>query len=252
MSEDYFKKLELTLNNFETPINMWWRDDDVRAKCIPFYKYKEQIEYRRYKQKLQTILELLNKYQIPPIFAVIPENYLEKGQSLTELLKANKAFVMLHGLKHVRNMLVGLPPSEFPDYRQEDYLKIMEFYKSFKQIFGEQLLNAFCPPYNNINEVLAEKLNEAGLIISSSNESQEISSIYNVDYDFCDWTIHKPKAKEKIVNELCALLKSGRKSIGINSHHLRLSAEDGDFAFFDRIFSIISKSEKVHWINPFV
>ena len=127
----------------------------------------------------------------------------------------------------------------------------MDFYNHFKQIFGDQLLEVFCPPYNNINNDLEKKLNESGLVISSANTPQTPACIYNVDYDFCDWSIHKLKPKEQIINELCARVESGAQTIGINSHHLRLSFEDGDFSFFDKLFSIINESQKIRWINPF-
>jgi len=89
-------------------------------------------------------------------------------------------------------------------------------------------------------------------LISSANNTQKTPSIYNVDYDFCDWSVYRLKQKEKIVNELCTLLQSGQKTIGINSHHCRFSLKDGDYAFFDKIFSIMDESKKVHWINPFI
>ena len=252
MFEESFEKLERTLSSLSTPIDIWWRDDDVRAKHVPFYKYKDIIEYARYKRKLKCIVNLLNKHHIPAIFAVIPQNYLEYGSFFTRFFKTKGVFVMLHGLKHVRNMPSGTPASEFPTYKEHDYVEIMQFYTCFQQLFGNQLLNAFCPPYNNINEQLEEKLKEAGLVISSANTPINPPSSYNVDYDFCDWSVYKLKPKEQIIDELCALLTSGKKVIGINSHHSRFSLEDGDFTFFDKVFAITNKSDKIHWINPFI
>lgn len=247
--EDYFKKLEQTLNNLKNPVNLWWRDDDVRAKYIPFYHVKEKIDYIKYKKTLTSIIKLLNKHHIPPIFAVIPENYLENGSFFTALLKKHNVFVMLHGLTHLKKATNTPIKSEFPEYRKEDYIAIMHFYDKFKQLFGDHLLNVFCPPYNHINPTLEKKLNETGLVISSANDSQNTHSIYNVDYDFCDWSKYKVKPKETIINELCTLLESGHTTIGINSHHVRL--EDEDFIFFDKLFAIMEKSGKIHWINPF-
>ena len=243
-------EFENFLNNRDGKIAFWWRDDDIRAKK---FKLNKIFSYHKYKNKVKTLVKLFDKYQIPAVFAIVPQNYMEQGEWFTKLFQKYQTKVILHGLVHRNFAPLGEEQNEFPNPQNADadFAKILAYYQKFQKKFGPLLLPVFCPPYNNINSALEEKLLHAGLAVSKSNFYADKPLEQHVDYDFCDWSVAKVKPHGVVLQELEDLIKSGRKIIGINGHHACLSHKRNDFAFFDDLFAVLQKSGKISWFNPF-
>ena len=246
---DMWQEFENRLNETDRKICLWWRDDDIRAKKFKLFKLSSDLKYKR---KIKALVRLFNQYQIPAVFAIIPNNYVLYGQWFTKFLKKNHMRVILHGLLHQNFAKEGLPKSEFPDENtaERDCAEIMSYYKQFQPLFGELLLPFFCPPYNNINARLEEAVEACGLGISKANFNQSLPQECHVDYDFCDWSICKVKNHAVILTELADLIASGKNVIGINGHHACLHFTRGDFDFFDKLFSVLARHQNIHWICP--
>lgn len=192
-------------------------------------------------------------YNIPATFAVIPKNYRQRGQWFTDLARKYDLQIILHGLLHENFNNLNNCKSEFPNISnyELDVITIKNNFYELQNLLKDQLLPVFCPPYNSINENLEKKLIENNIVISKSNCNSQNKSIYNVDYDFCDWSINKVKSHEQIIIELIELINSDLKVIGINSHHNCFSSRRDDYIFFENLFKIFEESKKIKWFSPF-
>ena len=249
MADKMWAEFEQELRALDKKIYLWWRDDDIRAKKFSLLKWRSDLKY---KKKVKTLVKLFSKYQIPAVFAIVPENYALYGQWFTKLFQKYQLKVILHGLVHQNFAPSGSAKSEFPNEEKadEDCAAIMAHYAQFQSIFGKFLLPCFCPPYNNLNPKLEEKLAHSKLIVSKANFNLNEPQDCNVDYDFCDWSICKVKPHAQILQELLALMKSDKQVIGINGHHACLHFSRGDFKFFDKLFSILAQNSNVQWFLP--
>lgn len=248
MNNATWLEFEECLNNAGN-IEFWWRDDDVRAKKTNLF----DLGYWKYTYRLEKIMSLLKKYNIPSIFGVVPHNFYEYGNKLIKLLKKYNVFISVHGIKHINNSKnSNMPLSEFPDGCDiEENLKIiLENQKKFKAIFEDKLLPVFIPPYNHMCAELKNSLLEAGFTaVSTSNSFHSEHCKYNVDFDFINWQELRLKDDDLILKEIINLINSGIKVIGINSHHPRIKGKG--FKFFNKFFKTTKKFNNVKWIIPF-
>ncbi|MDR1169066.1 MAG: hypothetical protein LBK53_09310 [Heliobacteriaceae bacterium] len=228
-------------------IAFWWRDDDVSAREPKFI----DLPYLKYKYRLGKMLSLLSKYNIPSVFAVIPKDFSRWGTTLAGILKKYNVYIALHGINHVNNSADNTV-TEFPDdCNVEAAVKIiLEHQKDFSDIFGNNLLPVFVPPFNNICEQLESELLKRGFTaVSKSNMGLVKHDAHNIDIDFVNWRTRALKDEEAILKEIITLIRRGVKVIGLNAHHSRV--RQYGFKFFNKLFATVEKFNNVEWIMPF-
>lgn len=226
-------------------ICIWWRDDDVAYEGW-WHPINRLTIYRR----LQGMLDLLAQYAIPAFLAVVPAKFLECSFPLVQLLDRYNIPLALHGLRHKNRLPQGTTKCEFPpEYATgKECAQIIECYKIFSARYGSRLLPVFVPPFNTMADSLAKCLEQHGLIISASNSLPYIPESccpYHTDYDFMDWKKRKLRSYTQILTDITTLVRTGRCTIGINSHHKLVTARDR--IFFAKLFSIIAKNQRREW-----
>lgn len=224
-------------------LHFWWRDDDVRVS-----NPQKLLSALKNNSRLKNTLALLHKYNIPAIYAVIPENFLEHGAKQIQLLKKYHAFIALHGINHKNNAIAGT--NEFPDdCDNEKALKTICAYQiKFKEIFGDALLSSFVPPYNTINPTLEQMLLTNGFYKVSKVSIPNDEKPYHVDIDFMNWEITKMKSEQTILTEIITLLEQGKTTIGFNNHYRCINRSNRQF--FQKLFHTIAQFDNVKWIMP--
>jgi hypothetical protein len=217
-------------------VAFWWRDDDVGvgSRRHPIANW---IANRR----LKKMLTLAQQYGIYSIFAAIPYKFSSRGKKQINLIKKYNANVALHGIQH-KNNSCGSGASEFPDGLNvaENLTTILEYKKEFLNIFQDRFMPIFVPPWNTLSKDIEVVLLRNGLYISRSNDFHSIEyDAYNIDVDMIDWYTRGLRDEETILQEIIALVESGRKSIGLMGHHK--VANGRAFLFFDNLFEIIAR-----------
>lgn len=225
-------------------LNFWWRDDDVRASKPKFCKSNFKFDSR-----LKNTLSLLQKFHISGVFAVIPDKFVENGAKQADMLKRFGMPVVLHGLKHENNNVVG-HKCEFPDScdNEKALADILDYQAKFEKIFGHLLLPVFVPPYNSINAGLEQKLLDNGFRLVSKRNSDGNMKPHDVDIDFMNWQTYKMRSVPDILTDIICLIKQGQKVIGFNNHHRCINRFDR--RFFWKLFKVLASHDNVKWIMP--
>lgn len=203
------------------PLYFWLRDDDA---------YEDS-------ERLQSLLQITEKYSIPVAWSVIP---LKLQPSLVKALKGrNLSTVIQHGLQH-HNFGKGTGLSgEFQEHRPlNDMVNDLKRGRNIlEQNFSNQFLPIFVPPWNQIaNSVILElpKLGYLGLSrFGDEIESQQKALPLKIENCFLDLLKWKPTThfagKEKCLSILTERVTKGSKSIGILTHHLDHEKEASSF-----------------------
>lgn len=228
-------------------LHFWWRDDDVQASKVgcSLSKLNSNLKYC---SRLEKTLSLLQEYNIPAIYAVIPYNFLKYGKKQIKLLKKYHAFIALHGIMHKKN--AADTANEFPDTcDNEKALQIICDYKiQFEKVFGNALLTSFVPPFNTINPTLEQMLLANGFSKVSKLNTPGENKPYHVDIDFMNWEIVKMKSPHDILTEIINRINQGQTVIGFNNHYRCINRENR--TLFRQLFSTIAQHNNVNWIMP--
>lgn len=227
-------------------LRIWWRDDDA-AFIHPLHAVLRLVARHR----LEAMLDVLERYRMPTLVAVVPYKFLNGARPIARLLAQRGAPVAVHGLRH-RSRLPG-GANEFPpgldDERQ--CALILQAHRELAMVYGPKALPVFVPPYNTMSPALACLLEAQGLVISARNPDPcaPESNDRHVDYDFVDWRARRLLPHDRILRDLTRLVRSGRRSLGLNGHHKLITRRDR--AFFARLFACIDQCRGAQTDLPF-
>ena len=138
-------------NHHEKRIYIIFRNDD--------------IDYSTNIIRESVIVNIFNKYNVKPIYAIIPKshgNLLESNSAVTDSIrlwiKSKKIIPALHGLTHIRNRFNAGEWSKLPLVEQTMMIKEG---KDYLDSLLQTEINIFCPPWNQAdrNTILACKSN---------------------------------------------------------------------------------------------
>jgi peptidoglycan/xylan/chitin deacetylase (PgdA/CDA1 family) len=229
-------------------VSFWWRDDDVGGdRRIDF------LSRWKHERRLENVLSLLTRYNIPSVFAVIPNHFFYPFNTQIKLLKKHKAYVALHGITHHNNSSNVECKSEFPDGCDIEPLvsKILVYQAQCRKVFGERSLPVFVPPYNRICLALENKLLESGFLAVSKSNSDGVVDVNNSDIDLVDWRKNDIKNEEDILNDIASAIErfdGNACSIGILNHHMRVSTKG--LVVLERILKLLTNLRNVAWMIP--
>ncbi|MDQ2634882.1 MAG: polysaccharide deacetylase family protein [Pseudomonadota bacterium] len=131
---------------------IWWRDDDATTPT----------------PALERLLALAEHFDAPLHLAVIPE------AATTELAKRLKAvstaYVLTHGWKHANHAPSDQKKAEFGSHRPAPAMlnEIAAARRRLDELFGEQALPVFTPPWNRIAPDLVGALAGTGFAAVST------------------------------------------------------------------------------------
>jgi len=131
-----------------------FRNDDISAKSDPVFEYD--------------VLQIFRKYDIKPLFAVIPEpagkNELTPAMAIADSLRAwhSRGWIDLamHGYTHEKEWKFGTLPFETQNNRISKGKEILTNALSCE-------INYFCPPWNSANENTLKALKENNISVFS-------------------------------------------------------------------------------------
>ncbi len=193
----------------------WWRDDDLNEPTDAFDR----------------LLGLRERFDIPLNLAVIPDQVDPLiGENL------DGCHLLQHGVQHRNYAPEGEKKCEFPDSRpREESIRDLQAGKSrMEELFGDDFLPFFVPPWNRLPETLIPDLKELGFSgLSRFNARREAMPVHgvveiNTHIDPIFWRGDRSAYKDsKIVDMALNHLKARRTGFadqleptGLLTHHL--------------------------------
>ncbi|RED51333.1 polysaccharide deacetylase family protein [Aestuariispira insulae] len=220
----------------------WWRDDDAIAATDAL----EQL--------------LASAGETPINIAVIPK-FAESGLS-QRLQKEKNVTISQHGWQHVNHAPKGHKKAEFKEGRHKTLQSkdIIQGHQRLTQLFDQQFLPVFVPPWNRIDASGAEALAEAGIKLLStfnarSGREPDIARL-NTHMDIIDWRGSRGFAGDDFVlAQALTHLKDRRlqnridpaEPTGLLSHHL--VHDPGCWYFLNKFNNFIRKHPAACWIG---
>ncbi len=228
----------------ERRAGLWWRDDDAVAPG----------------PRLQNLIELSRKSEVPAAIAVIPELAEDAlGGALAELPGAR---MLVHGLRHENRAPGSEKKAEFGPHRplHEMQGEAAVARETLADRFPALALPVFVPPWNRIDENLLPRLPQAGLRGLSRFGPRTAAPTAdftecNCHLDLIDW--HGGRGfigEEPALAILTAHLRARREgtvdaseSSGVLSHHAVMERTGWDF--LQELFARTQESDSAHWLT---
>ncbi|GLQ05235.1 polysaccharide deacetylase family protein [Sneathiella chinensis] len=153
---NYWTALEEELNRWEEEgrvATFWWRDDDLNEPT----------------EALDRLLSLRSHFGIPLTLAVIPDRV---DPVLADLVDG--CHVVQHGVFHRNFAEEGEKKSEFPPSRDDEEVleDILQGQARLKDVFEEDFLPVFVPPWNRIDDAYLAGLTQHGFVGLSRYKSR--------------------------------------------------------------------------------
>ena len=200
-------------------IRVWWRDDDVFEAT----------------EELNKLIQFIEKNGVPVHLSVIPKNLTDNA---IDLLKSqNKITILQHGYSHTNYAKVGEPLNEYGMNRTVDVMlnDIRYGFTKLSEVFGEQFIPIFVPPWGHIAQPVLEQLHKIGFVGISliGNNSKTYSSLKNMNthIDIHSWKTSseisydvKMRPFEMIADDIIKIItsaksqKNGHENIGLLTH----------------------------------
>ncbi|MEW9836332.1 polysaccharide deacetylase family protein [Mesorhizobium marinum] len=131
---------------------VWWRDDDAVAPT----------------PALERLLGLAGRLQAPLHLAVIPATATH--ELADRLSDASGVFVLVHGWQHANHAPPDQKKAEFGPHRDTETMcaEIASGRSLLKEIFADQMLPVFTPPWNRLSQDVADRLGALGFLALST------------------------------------------------------------------------------------
>jgi hypothetical protein len=224
---------------------LWWRDDDA-VELLP---------------ALTALLELTNENDVELALAVVPAQATDALAN--ELARRSNVVVVQHGYAHRNHAAMGLRAIECGGDRPviEALEELRRGHERLRHLFGRRFSAILAPPWNNIDDAVAMRLDEcgfAGLSTFGPRARQPRAaqiSVANVHVDPLNWRkggsfAGRDKALSGIVGELKARrlgMTESEEPLGLLTHHLRHDA--GTWDFLARFLEITTMHAAARWLR---
>jgi hypothetical protein len=220
-------------------LTIWWRDDDAVSSS----------------PALQRLLAIKRRWAIPLALSVIPMRVdMTLASAIQEVQNLD---VLVHGYAHANNAAPGSHKAEFAAGREVPAMRA-ELAQGLGalRVVVPHCLPVFVPPWNQIPTELWPELTAAGYRGLSAWGAEDrwpkLPSlvIANAHIDVIAWREGgRPKTTAELIDELSAILASGRhangRPIGVLTHHLQMP--DAAFANLEGFFGHIAQDERFVW-----
>ena len=214
------------------PLPIWWRDDDA---------IKETPE-------LTTLLTLSESLNCPVHLAVIPEP--ATPELVTACRDAENAVPVVHGWTHQNHAPKGEKKAEFGHPRAAALDETSAALARMRDLFGQNLLEMFVPPWNRIDDSVVAGLGAQGYRILSTftpRKAREVAGMVqiNTHVDPIFWRGGGGLADpDLLIAEIVKLLKDRQSGetdaaepLGFLTHHLVHDA--AIWSFTERCLSVL-------------
>lgn len=224
----------------------WWRDDDAIDNT----------------PALDRLLTLSTDLLVPLGLAVIPSR---ASATLPQVLKHHQQVsVLQHGFAHYNHAPVGEKATEFDRYRARDrvIVELTDGRDRLADLFSEQALPIFVPPWNRIDAALLPVLPNLGLTGLSTFRPRVAAEAVpglcqaNCHVDLIRW--RQPLGfvgPDKALAETVAHLNARRRGrvdetepTGLLTHHL--DHDSGCWNFLQEFLQQTRMHRAVRWLNP--
>ncbi len=238
--------LEEELRHWQTPAELWWRDDDATHDT----------------QALQQLLTLARQFQVPVHLAVIPQQLHTSLDCIRSSTNQPNSYVLQHGINHQSHATEGMRKVELGGSYPPDTLcnDLAAGREKLAQHFETQYLDMLVPPWNRLSEDLLpqltaigyKKLSVLGPRPENSSQPQHIRQL-NVHLDIINWKERCYAGDEQIIGKLTEHLKHKRtgqidasEPCGLMTHHL--DHDPACWDFLQRFFTWCHEHEKIQWL----
>ena len=225
---------------------IWWRDDDATAPT----------------PALERLLALAAQVDAPLHLAVIPE---PATIELAERLRTvPTAFVLTHGWKHSNHAPPDRKKAEFGSYRPVPAMleEIAAGRQRLDELFGDQALPIFTPPWNRIAPEVVESLSAIGLAAVSTFMPRRTKFAagdllqVNTHLDPVAWKTGGDLLDPSVLDAQLARELEGRRlgnadnaePYGLLTHHL--VQDDATWAFTTTTLETLLDSGVARWASP--
>ncbi len=219
---------------------LWWRDDDATAPSA----------------QLTQLLDMASG--TPIAIAAIPALATE---ALAEMFaKYTGVSVLPHGYSHQNHAPSTEKKSEFGPHRTcEDMLAEIDLgWRRLQTLIRHTATAIFVPPWNRIDNSLAEQLGRVGLRAVSTfgpTDPDKQFSQLNVHVDIIDWRgsrnfVGDDLAIATVIDHLSSQrLANGIKpeATGLMTHHL--NHDPASWRFIERLLEVTQKHPAARWIS---
>jgi peptidoglycan/xylan/chitin deacetylase (PgdA/CDA1 family) len=225
---------------------VWWRDDDAIAPT----------------PALDRLIDLARKYDAPLHLAVIPA--FATAELADRLKSAPATFVLTHGWRHANHAPVGEKKAEYGSHRPLEVMlgEAVTGRRRLDELFGDQVLPIFTPPWNRIASEVVAGLSSAGFAAISAFTPRRARFAadgllqVNTHLDPIAWKtggglLDPTLLDEQLARELEARrldLADNAEPYGLITHHL---VHDEPFwTFAENTLELLSKIGVARWTPP--
>jgi hypothetical protein len=225
---------------------IWWRDDDAVAPT----------------PALERLLTLAKQFDAPLYLAVVPEP--ATPELVDRLRPVSSVFVLTHGWKHINHEPADQKKAEFGSHRPVATMleEIATGQQRLDELFEEQVLPVFTPPWNRIAPDVVKGLPAIGFA-AISTFTPRVSKFaadgllqVNTHLDPVAWKsggglLDPSLLDTQLARELEAR-RSGEadnsESYGLLTHHL--VQDDATWAFTATVVETLIGSGAARWTSP--
>lgn len=225
---------------------IWWRDDDAVAPT----------------PALERLLALAGQFDAPLHLAVIPE---PGTRELADRLRtASSTFVLTHGWRHANHAPSDQKKAEFGPHRPVSAMldDIATGHRRLGDMFGEQALPVFTPPWNRIAPDVVKALPTLGFAAvstftpRSSKFATDGLLLVNTHLDPIAWKsggglLDPSLLDAQLARELEARrtgMADNAEPYGLLTHHL--VQDDATWAFTAIVVETLLGSAAARWTSP--
>ncbi|HMR29856.1 MAG TPA: hypothetical protein PKA13_23575 [Geminicoccaceae bacterium] len=226
--------LEALLAGRDTPVRLWWRDDDAG----------------RDHPRLARLLEIAERHGAPLALAVVP-SWLEPA-ARARIARCPAATVLQHGIAHRDHAAPGERKIELGGIALPDRLAgpVVEGRERLAVGFGARFREVMVPPWNRIAPAFLERLPAWGFAgfsgwADGGPAAPEGISRVDTHLDLVSWRpVRRCLGLDEIVARLAGLLQRGaREPLGLLSHHLVI--DEAGFETLDRLIGLVQDHPKL-------
>lgn len=239
-----WKMLADEIQQWSSPVQFWWRDDDAVANS----------------GGLQRLLMLAEQFAIPVHLAVIPHFVKTSLSVINKPQHHRNCYVLQCGVDHQNYALAGQRKIELGGSQNVSELlqKLTQGQQLLQSRFGEQYLNILVPPWNRIEEDVVRELPEIGytqLSVFGAKTQAESDFNLNVHIDIIDWQQRCFLGEDVILTNMIAHLRTKRlaglsgniKPCGLMTHHLHHDLNC--WLFISNLFKFCQQHENIEWLG---
>jgi len=225
---------------------IWWRDDDAIAPT----------------PALGRLLALAGQFDAPLHLAVIPEP--ATGELADRLTSASSTFVLTHGWRHTNHAPPGEKKAEFGPHRPLAAMldDIVAGHRRLGDLFGEQALPVFTPPWNRIAQDVVNALPTIGFSAVSTFTPRTSTFAangllqVNTHFDPIAWKSGGGLLEPSLLDaQLTRELQARRtdsadnaEPYGLLTHHL--VQDDATWSFTASVVETLLRSGVARWTSP--